>query len=106
MEFPLTIKSVRDIEIRLTEERWNHIIKRHREVKKHIRKILITVKEPDFIVEGKTGAVIAIKRFSKLKPNYVIVAYKETNHDGFIITAHFISNIEQVKRRRIIWQRS
>lgn len=56
-------------------------------------------------MEGKARAFIAVKRFSKLKPNYVIVAYKETNHDGFIIAAHFISDIEQVIRRRIIWQK-
>jgi len=67
----------------------------------------MTVKEPDFIVEGRVGESIAVKRFSKLKPNYVIVAYRETSkEDGFIITAHLISNIEQVKRRRIVWQRS
>jgi len=105
--FPLIIKSVRGVKIRLTRERWNHMVKRHVELKKHSSKVLITVRDPDFIVAGKVGASIAVRHFSRLKPSYLMVAYREINEeDGFIITAHFISNINQIIRREVVWQKS
>jgi hypothetical protein len=102
----LIIKSVRDVRIRLTRERWYHITKRHIELKKHASKVLLTVQDPDFIVRGKVGELIAVRYF-RLKPSYLMVAYRETNEeDGFIITAHFISNISQIMKREIVWQKS
>ncbi len=101
------IKSIRGVRIRLTRERWNHIIKRHVELKKHASKVLIAVQDPDFVLAGKVDEFIAVRYFSRLKPRYLIVAYREMNEeDGFIITAHFISNINQILRREIIWQKS
>ncbi len=105
--FPLIIKSIRGVNIRLTRERWNHIIKRHVELKKHASKVLIAVQDPDIIIKGKVGEFIAVRYFTRVKPSYLMVAYRETNEeDGFIITAHFISNINQIIRREIIWQKS
>jgi hypothetical protein len=104
-KFPLTTRSVKGVGIRLTEERWNHIVSRHKELKSYAPKVLLAVEKPDLIIAGKGGAYIAIKYFRKIKPPYLIVAYRETsNVDGFIITAHFISNIRDVRRRRIVWK--
>ena len=106
-KIPLTTKSVKGIRIRLTEQRWNHIIRRHKELKNHATKVLFTVEKPDLVIVRRVDALIAIKYFREIKPHYLIVAYREINDvDGFIITAHFISNIHDIRRRRIVWQKS
>lgn len=107
MKFPVTVESIRGVKIRLTEERWEHIVQRHKELKKHLIKVLSTVEKPDFVIAGKTGEFIAARYSSQIKPPYIIVAYREINdEDGFIITAHFISNINDISRRRVVWQKS
>ncbi len=107
IKFPLITNSIGGVRIRLTEERWNHIIRRHKELKKHGSKVLITVETPDLVVTGRVGEFIAVKYFDQIKPHYIIVAYREINEkDGFIITAHFISNINDILGRRIAWQKS
>jgi len=104
-KFPLIAKSVKGIGIRLTEERWTHIIRRHKELKNHVINVMLTVENPDFVVAGKVGELIAVKYFAAIKPPYIIAAYREINDkDGFIITAHFISNIEDIRKRRIVWK--
>ncbi|MGH9922436.1 MAG: hypothetical protein ACRD38_06770, partial [Nitrososphaerales archaeon] len=93
--------------IRLTEERWNHIIRRHKELKNYATNVILAVESPDLVIAGKVGELIAVKYFNEIKPHYVIVAYRETNDkDGFVITAHFISNIQDIRKRRIVWQKS
>lgn len=105
-KFPLT-KSVKGVRIRLTEERWNHIIRRHKELKNYATEVLLTVEKPDLVIAGKVGAFIAVKYYREIKPHYLIVAYREiSDTDGFIITAHFISNMHDIRRRRIVWQKS
>jgi hypothetical protein len=107
LKFPLIAKSIKGIQIRLTEERWSHIIQRHKELKNHAIKVLSAVEKPDFVIVGKADAFIAVKYFASIKPPYIIVAYREiSDMDGFIITAHFISNINELRRRRIVWQKS
>ncbi len=41
--------SKNNIPIRLTEERWNHIIRRNPEMLNQIDKILTTIEKPDLI---------------------------------------------------------
>jgi len=66
---------------------------------------LLAVEKPDLIIAGKVGALVAVKYFREIKPHYLIVAYREIGGaDGFIITAHFISNIHDIRRRRIVWK--
>ena len=87
--------------IRLTGERWQHIVERHPEVKEHLLKIRSTIQKPDLIVQNQYNQVERYyhKYFKSLK-NYliVIIEYKK----NFIITA-FISR--KIKRGEQLWKK-
>jgi len=80
------------IPIRLTDERWFHIVENHDDVAGYYDQVLDTVENPDFILTGYGGALIAVRAMGRRK--YLAVVYKETSrNDGFIITAYFTSRI-------------
>ncbi len=102
----IIIKSIRNIPIRLSVERWNHIIKRHPEMKRQKGKVLKTIEKPDLIQEGDFGELLAIKFFrsTPLTSKHLVVIYKEVSEeDGFIITTYFTNQPSQ--RRKTIWKR-
>ncbi len=89
------------VPIRLTEERWFHIVENHDDLAGHYDDVLDTVESPDFILRGFGGALIAVKVVARRK--YLAVIYKELGRsDGFIITAYFTSRIS---RRSILWRK-
>jgi hypothetical protein len=92
--------------IRLTDERIRHIVTNHPEVKNCITWILGTIEEPDFIIAGDFGELLAVKLYDKTpvtNDKYLTVVYKETsNLDGFILTAYFSRSIN--KKRLIVWK--
>ena len=57
------------------------------------------MEDPDFILGGYGGALIAVKGMGRRK--YLAVVYRETSrNDGFIITAYFTS---QIAKKSIRW---
>lgn len=93
------------VPIRLTDERWKHIIERHPELRGEIEKVIKTISNPDFVQEGDGGELLAVKFYKKtsLTSKYVIVAYKEISKlDGFIITAYLANR--SAEWRKIIWK--
>ncbi len=102
----LVAKSVDGTLIRVTKERLNHIYAGHPEVKGCERWILETIENPDLILEGDYGALLAVRKYEKtpvLENKYLVVVYKETFNDGFLITAYFTRRY--AKWRKILWQR-
>ncbi|MBM3239960.1 hypothetical protein FJZ31_27050 [Candidatus Poribacteria bacterium] len=92
--------SVNNVPIRLTRERWRHIIEEHNDLAGYYDEILDIIEQPDLIIRGYGGALIAIRGISRNR--YLAVIYKEiSSNDGFVITAYFTSKID---RRKIIWQ--
>jgi hypothetical protein len=90
-----------EVPIRLTEERWFHIVENHDDLAGHYDNVLNTVEDPDFILRGTGGALIAVKGVARKR--YLAVIYKEVSRkDGFVITAYFTS---QISRRSILWRR-
>ena len=89
------------ISIRLTNERWIHIIIGHPELIGYHIKVLETIKDPEAIYAGRSGECIAIKNIKNEK--YMVVIYKELNNDGFVITAFKTNHIKKFKKRRVIW---
>jgi hypothetical protein len=80
------------VPIRLTEERWFHIVENHDDVAGYYDWVLQAVEDPDFILRGHGGALIAVKALARRK--YLSVIYRELGRrDGFIITAYFASKI-------------
>jgi len=89
--------------IRLTEERWLHIVESHDEMAGYFEEVLETIENPDFITKGRVDELQATKYYEDVKKHLVVV-YKEEVKGGFVITAFFTSKIEKIKRRGIIWQ--
>lgn len=93
--------SISGVPIRLTEERWEHIVSNKPYMSSYYEKVLEAIKNPTWILRGYAGAVVAV--LSIARRNYLHVVYREVSQDdGFIITA-FLSR--KVKRRTIIWPR-
>lgn len=87
-----TAISINTVAIRLTTERWEHIIRRHPEMWRENEKVLEKVRNPDIIQKGDRNELIAIKFYADtpLTSKYLIVLYKElSSTDGFVITAYF-----------------
>jgi hypothetical protein len=92
--------------IRLTDERIGHILKNHPEIKDCISWITVTVENPDFIIAGDYGELIAVKKYDKTpvtSDKYLTVVYKETGKfDDFILTAYFSRGYNH--KRRLVWK--
>lgn len=91
------------VPIRLTEERWFHIIENHDDLAGHYDEVLYAIEDPDYILKGYRNAFIALKKVTRTK--YLAVVYKEVNReDGFVITAYFTSKLD-LEREVILWQK-
>jgi len=102
-----TIDSVNDVPIRLTYKQWAHIVESHDYMSGCLDVVIETLSEPDYITHGWTDELIALKNYAKtvISKKTVVVVYKETDDDGFVITAFMTSRFERILRRGIIWQR-
>lgn len=101
------IISKNNIAIRISDERLRHISNNHPETFGENKKITETVEDPDIILEGDFGELLAVRKYDKTpisENKYLIVVYKEiSSNDGFILTAYFSRKIS--KRRKILWKR-
>ncbi|MBU1616119.1 hypothetical protein KJ693_12540 [bacterium] len=83
--------SVNDVLIRLPEERWEHIIDSHFDLKNYREDILDVIENPDAVYRGRSGSLIAIRSLGRR--GFLAIFYRETSQqDGFVITARFIDN--------------
>jgi len=91
--------SVNGVPIRLTEERWEHIVSNKPYMESYYERILDAIEKPIFVLRGYAGSLIAI--LSVGRQQYLHVVYKEIGQDdGFIITA-FVAR--KYNRRMIVW---
>lgn len=91
--------SVNSVPIRLTEERWEHIVNNKPYMESYYERILGAIEKPTFVLRGYAGSLVAI--LSVGKQQFLHVVYKEISQDdGFIITA-FVAR--KYNRRMIIW---
>ncbi|MEW6607250.1 MAG: hypothetical protein AB1414_07315 [bacterium] len=92
--------SINGVPIRLTYERWYHIVENHDELASYFHEILDTVEKPELIVRGNKGALKAIRNIGKGK--WLVVIYRELSRgDGFVITAYLL---DTKPKGEIIWQ--
>ena len=90
--------------VRLTDERWLHIERRHPELKGWKDRVLEAVKDPNFVVGGRYGELLAVKLSAPTgHARSLVVVYRESGKDGFIITAYLTSDITDLERREKIW---
>jgi hypothetical protein len=89
------------IPIRLTDERWSHIIEEHVELAGMRRDVLEVVSEPERILQGNHGALMAVHEMVAGK--FLVVVYTELGDDGFIITAFLTRRVSSLNRRKQVW---
>src|SRR3972149_3181720 len=95
-------ESTNKVPIRLTDERWVHIIENHDDMAGYYDEVLTVVESPDCVIKGYGNALIALR---KLKKKFLAVVYKEiSSDDGFIVTAYFTNKIK-LEREVTLWQR-
>ncbi len=95
------VRSQGGVSIRLTEERWFHIVENHDDLAGHYDDVLDAVENPDLIFQGDGGALVAAKRVAPTR--HLAVVYKEVvGHDGFIVTAYFT---RRLARRAVVWRK-
>src|SRR6266508_4013522 len=96
------VQSIRGLPLRLSSERWLHIVEHHDDLAGYYHDVLATVAAPDAVYEGGSGELLAVsKRFAG---RYLVVAYRELSRsDGFVITAFFTTRVRQIERRRLVW---
>jgi hypothetical protein len=97
----MDIRSKNGLLIRLTEERWSHIIDEHGELSDLRAEVLRTVSDPERILAGNDGALLALRTMEPGK--WLVVVYREVEDDGFVITAFLTRRYRSLDRRIQRW---
>jgi hypothetical protein len=98
------VKSVNGVLIRLTAERWLHIIEQHTELTESYEEILKAISQPERVLAGHDGEKMAVYPVEDGK--WLIVVYREFEKDGFIITAFFTRRYRSLEKRVVLWLQS
>ena len=96
-----TVSSRNGIAIRLTDERWSHITEEHAELAGYRREVLEAIAEPERILSGGTGELLSLKKQKDGK--LLVVVYRESSDDGFVITAFLTRREASLNRRKQLW---
>jgi hypothetical protein len=59
------VRSINNVPIRLTIDRWNHIISKHPEMESQRERVLETVSAPDSVQKGDFGELLALRFIHK-----------------------------------------
>ena len=94
-------QSKNNVIIRLTDERWSHICEEHAELAGLRFDVLEAVVEPERILAGNAGELLALKKQSDGK--MLVVVYREDAGDGFVITAFLTRREASLNRRKQLW---
>lgn len=100
------VRSVNGVPIRLTDERWDHIRRRHPEMERQRERIFEAVAEPDLVQRGDTGELLAVRLYPEtpLSEKHLVVPYREIHEmDGFVITAYLTNRPSGW--RETVWRR-
>lgn len=89
------------IPIRLTGERWAHITEEHCELAGLRFEVLETIANPHRIFEGSAMELFAVREVEAGK--FLVVVYRESEHDGFVITAFLTRRAKSLERRKQTW---
>ncbi len=87
--------------IRLTDERWSHIVEEHAELAGLRLEVLETVETPEQIFAGRAGELLAVRETEAGK--WLVVVYREGDGDGFVITSFLTRRSRSLTKRRQLW---
>jgi len=92
--------------IRLSEERYSHLLDAHPEMKGQLNRMRLTLLTPEWIIRSNSDSdvVLYYKNFVKTKVGnkYLCIVVKILQNDYYVLTAYFTDTI---KRGEIIWHR-
>ncbi len=92
--------SVNGVPIRLSYERWYHIVENHDDLASTFHEVLDTIERPDFITRGSHSALKAVRNIGRKK--WMVAVYRElSRRDGFVITAYLLS---KRPKGELVWQ--
>jgi hypothetical protein len=93
--------------IRITDERWTHVVESHDYMAGNRELVVETVEDPDALVTGRKVELIALRHYqaTSISEKHVVVVYREIENDGFLITAFMTLASETILRKGVIWQR-
>ncbi len=100
------VYSVNGVRIRLTEERWGHIVAGHPEMESHRGEALEVARDPETVQEGDLGELVASRFYEDLgeRGKYVFTVYREVDAaDGFIMTAYM--DEQGSNKKAVVWTR-
>lgn len=96
-----TVHSLSNVPIRLTDERWEHIVDAHPYMTKYYEDMLDAVYDPEYILPGHKGSLIAVVILRKKEILHVM--YRELSRDdGLTITAYVKTSLD---KKKAIWPR-
>ncbi len=102
----LIVRSSNGVPVRLSEERWRHIVDRHPEMGNLREEVLETLAGPDMIQKGDFGELLALKLYPEtpLSEKFLAVAYREVSaEDGFVLTTYLTRRPSG--RRETLWKK-
>ncbi len=95
------VLSKNEVPIRLTDERWTHIVEEHCELAGTRLEVLDAVANPSRILAGGAGELLTVQE--TITGEHLVVVYREVENDGFIITAFITSKTKSPNRRNQLW---
>ena len=101
-----TVNSKRGILCASRIERWSHIVESHDYMAGHLDLVVETLADPDYVVAGVRGELLALKRYdhTAIGPKHMVVAYREHERDGFVVTAFITSKADKLGKRGLQWR--
>jgi hypothetical protein len=91
-----TVHSLNKVPIRLTDERWEHIVEAHPYMARYYEDMLDAVADPEYIFRGYRGSLIAVVMLGGKRILHVM--YRELSRDdGFIVTAYIKTSLDKEK---------
>jgi len=97
-----TAQSRTGVLIRLTDERWAHIVDEHCEFAGLRGEVLETISDAEYVVAGRYNELLAVRMLDSRRA--LVVVYRETSAtDGFVITAFVTTRTSNLRRREQVW---
>jgi hypothetical protein len=97
------VKTPLDKEIRITKEYWDFVrTVKHPNMEGKEKEIIKTLKDPEFIRKSNKDERVYLY-YKSTGNNYICVACKHLNGDGFIITTYIT---DRLKEGEEIWRKS
>lgn len=93
--------SVNQVLIRLTAERWFHIVENHDNMAGYYDDVLDTLESPDLVIPGYNSSLIAVKGYGH-KRYLAVISRELSQDDGFVISTYFTG---KVNRKRVLWKK-